>query len=123
MSPGPASEAKSPRWVSVPSLSGTLGVIALLVLHVLPDETHRYLAWAMALVPVVAMAVLARSWRRRLPISRWELEYLRVGIGVLTIAGVGALSGGAWPLTLVAGPALLGWTVLEQRKGAPPPKR
>lgn len=74
---------KSPRWVAVPSLVGALGVIALLVLHVLPEGTHAFLAWAMALVPLGAIAVLAREWRRRRPV------------------------------TLVAGPAFLVWTVVS----------
>lgn len=111
-------DAKSPRWVTLPSLVGTLGVIALLVLHVLPDGTHDYLAWGMALVPLGALVVLAAQWRRRRPVTRWEMEYLRVGTCILTVAGVGALSGGAWPLTLVAGPVLLIWTTIETRRAA-----
>lgn len=100
----------------MPSLIGALGVIALILLHVLPDGADPYLAWAMALLPLAAMAVLAWSWRRRLPVTKWELEYLRVGIAVLTIAGVAGLSGGAWPLTLVAGPAFFVWTIVEKRR-------
>ncbi|MET0930847.1 MAG: hypothetical protein ABWX74_15105, partial [Aeromicrobium sp.] len=101
---------KSPRWVWQPSLGGFFGILALMVLHLLPDDTHPYLAWGMALVPLVAMGVLVRGWRRRLPVSAWELEYLRVGIVLLTICGLGALSGGALPLSLVVGPAFFVWT-------------
>jgi hypothetical protein len=107
---------QSPRWITAPSLSGALGVIALMVLHLLPAATHPYLAWAMVLVPLAAMGVLARSWHRRLPVTPHEREYVRVGIVVLSIAGLAGLSGGALPLTLVAGPAFWIWTVVESRR-------
>ncbi|MCD9198545.1 hypothetical protein [Aeromicrobium wangtongii] len=110
-------QPKCPRWIWLPSLGGFFGVIALLVLHVLPESTHPYLAWAMALVPLAAMGVLAREWRHRRPVTAHELEYVRVGIGVLTLSGIAALSGGAIPLTLVAGPAFWFWTVADTRKG------
>jgi hypothetical protein len=106
----------SPRWVSVPSLVGSLGVLVLMGLYALPDDANVYVGWVLGMLPLGAMAVLARRWRSRVPVSAWELEYLRVGIGLLTISGLAALSGGAWPLTLLAGPAFYAWTVVEKRR-------
>ncbi len=107
---------QAPRWISVPSLADALGVIALMVLNLLPASTHSYLAWGRAALPLVAMGVLARSRHRRLPVTAHELGYVWVGILVLTLAGLSALAGGAWPLTLVAGSAFWVWTVVERRR-------
>ena len=109
---------KSPRWIWLPSLVGSLGVLVLRAVPV-PDSALTAQAWVMAIVPLVAMAFLARSWRGRLPVTAHELEYVRVGIAVLTIFGLGALNGGAWPVTLIAGPAFWIWTVVENRRAPP----
>ncbi|EFQ83108.1 hypothetical protein HMPREF0063_12317 [Aeromicrobium marinum DSM 15272] len=114
-----ATQPRSPRWVALPSLAGALGVLVLLVLHLLPDGADPWLAWLMVLVPLTAMGVLARSWRRRLPVTAYELEWVRVGIVVLSIAGLAGISGGAIPLTVPAGVVLGVWTVREHRRSSP----
>jgi O-antigen/teichoic acid export membrane protein len=91
-----------------------LGVsIAAMLLYALPDGARPTVRWIHAIVPVLALAALARAYApRRRELTPIDTGYLRVGIILLAAAG----GAGALPLSFVAGAAFYIWTVVEKRR-------
>lgn len=104
---------QSPRWITVHTFVGLGIAIVVMALYALPDGAHSAVRWAQAIVPVVVLAVYARAYAvRRHALTDVEIGYLRFSIILLSIPGIP----GTIPLTLIAGPAFLIWTVVEKRR-------
>lgn len=104
---------QSPRWITVYTFVGLGIAVVLIGLYALPDGARPAVRWLQAIVPVVVLAVYARAYAaRRRTMTDVEIGYLRFSIILLTLPGIP----GAVPLTLIAGPAFLIWTVVEKRR-------
>ena len=103
----------SPRWIAIYAFVGLGFYFVTWALYGLPDSARSAARWVHAIVPVIALILLAREFaKRRRSMTTTEISYLRYAIVIWT--GVGIL--GALPLTLVAGPAFYLWTVVEKRR-------